>query len=107
MHHFAVDPLAQQQQLLQFIMQQSLGAAAASSTHPAPTSTPQATQGGASMPMTPSAAANVKTEQPDPQVLMEQLQQQFKEVRFLRYRFPIHTGFFPAILSSLPLRNPR
>ncbi|KIH60860.1 hypothetical protein ANCDUO_08876 [Ancylostoma duodenale] len=75
-----MDPLAQQQQLLQFIMQQSLGAAAASSTHPAPASTPQATQGGASMPMTPAPASNVKTEQPDPQVLMEQLQQQFKEV---------------------------
>ncbi|EPB68013.1 GATA zinc finger [Ancylostoma ceylanicum] len=74
-----MDPLAQQQQLLQFIMQQSLGAAAASSTHPAPASTPQATQGGASMPMTPAPASNVKTEQPDPQVLMEQLQQQFKE----------------------------
>ncbi|CAJ0602629.1 unnamed protein product [Cylicocyclus nassatus] len=75
-----MDPLAQQQQLLQFIMQQSLGAAAASSTHPAPASTPQATQGATSMPMTPSTpVSNVKSEQPDPQVLMEQLQQQFKE----------------------------
>ncbi|VDM82152.1 unnamed protein product [Strongylus vulgaris] len=77
-----MDPLAQQQQLLQFIMQQSLGAAAASSTHPAPASTPQATQGATSMPMTPSTPiSNMKSEQPDPQVLMEQLQQQFKEVR--------------------------
>ncbi|VDM85666.1 unnamed protein product [Strongylus vulgaris] len=63
-------------------MQQSLGAAAASSTHPAPASTPQATQGATSMPMTPSTPiSNMKSEQPDPQVLMEQLQQQFKEVR--------------------------
>ncbi|ETN69973.1 GATA zinc finger [Necator americanus] len=75
-----MDPLAQQQQLLQFIMQQSLGAAAASSTHPAPPSTPQGTQSAASMTMTPTApVSGVKSEQPDPQVLMEQLQQQFKE----------------------------
>ncbi|KAJ1349646.1 hypothetical protein KIN20_005243 [Parelaphostrongylus tenuis] len=70
-----MDPLAQQQQLLQFIMQQSLAGAG---THPAPSSAPQVPAPSLST-MTASGPV-VKTEQPDPQVLMEQLQQQFKEV---------------------------
>ncbi|KAE9421009.1 hypothetical protein Angca_002194, partial [Angiostrongylus cantonensis] len=69
-----MDPLAQQQQLLQFIMQQSLAGAGA---HPAPTSASQAP--APSLSTMAASGPVVKTEQPDPQVLMEQLQQQFKE----------------------------
>ncbi|KJH44834.1 GATA zinc finger [Dictyocaulus viviparus] len=70
-----MDPLAQQQQLLQFIMQQSLAGAGG---HPVPTSTPQAP--APALPSMTTSGPIVKSEQPDPQVLMEQLQQQFKEV---------------------------
>ncbi|CAI4221131.1 unnamed protein product [Auanema sp. JU1783] len=70
-----LDQMAQQQQLLQFIMQQSL-------QQTTPTSTPNATQPQQQQSASPQESvtpSNIKQEQPDPQSIMEQLQQQFKE----------------------------
>ncbi|KAK6056418.1 hypothetical protein COOONC_06077 [Cooperia oncophora] len=98
-----MDPLAQQQQLLHFIMQQSLGAAHTAAVQ---TSTPQQQQQQQPPPQptsitsmsttSGSGGAQVKSEPPDHfNPLMEHLQHQFKEVRAI---------WFPTITLCTWLR---